>query len=403
MLKHHLFYAIICIFFTFADNSPTFAQTKSSDTVMLILGSANPKILHQRVNVAVRLYNSKIKFDRIIVSGGCGAHSSSICEASRMDSLLALNGVPKNKIFKEEKSKTTKQNYCYSKDLKYHGHKLINPDDHLYVVSSHWHAIPVAACFRAAGIKDAKYHIEGDINPYGPADYTHIFKDCCQPNYCEAILWPQVDAAYFNPVTNKIYYFVDNIYYRVTPNQGVDAGYPKKINHYPDWPRRWDEHVDAAWYNSRNHHVYLINGTEIVGISPKDTLKKATPEQTSHYFHHWPKSWNAETIDAAFYNPVKNELALFKNAAFLRISKQKIEAGFPKKIKKSYSIALPFQWDSGNLDAAWYRSKTRTTTLYRGTDYLQYNSRNASISQKYPKHTPLPWPSEIWGAKPRTN
>jgi hypothetical protein len=390
-------------FLFFTIKSVSFAQVSSGKTDMLILGSANPSTLNHRVNVAVRLYNSKIQFDRIIVSGGCGAHSSSICEASRMDSLLILNGVPKDKIFKEEKSKTTKQNYCYSKKLKYHGHKLINPDDHLYVVSSHWHAVPVAACFRAEGVKDAKFHIEGDINPYGPVDYTHIYKDCRQPNYCKAILWPQVDAAYFNPETNKIYYFVDNIYYRLTPGKGIDAGYPKRISQYPGLPENWKDHVDAAYYNSQNHHIYLIQGTEIVGISLKKNLQKGNPEQIAHYFQNWPKSWSTGAIDAAFYNTDKNEVILFKNSTFAHISNRKMKAVFPKSIKNSYFLTLPFQWGSGDLDAAWYNSKTDSTTLYRGTDYLRYNSQKSTISKKYPKHTSLPWPSKIWGAKPRTN
>jgi hypothetical protein len=401
MQKRHIFYFSIFIVFTFTINPPAFSQTKSGDTVMLILGSANPPTLQHRVNVAVRLYNSKIHFDRIIVSGGCGAHSSSICEASRMDSLLVLNGIPKDKIFKEEKSKTTKQNYCYSKELKYHRHKLLNPDDHLYVVSSHWHAIPVAACFRASGIKDTKFHIEGDINPYGPADYTHIYKDCRQTNYCKAILWPQVDASYFNPGQNKLYYFVDNIYYRLTPGKDVDSTYPKKISQYPGWPQQWNEHVDAAWYNAQNHRVYFVQGTEIASISAKEIPGKENPEPIIHHFKKWPKSWNAGAIDAAYYNPDKKKLTLFKDTTFIRISDQKVKNAYPQTIEDNYSVTLPFQWGSGNLDAAYFNSKADTITLYRGTDYLRTTSSKHEVDPKYPKHTPLPWPKKIWGTKPR--
>lgn len=381
----------------------SFAQVNSGETVMLVLGSANPSTLHQRVNVAVRLYDSEIKFDKIIVSGGCGAHGSSICEAGRMDSLLVLNGVPEHKIFKEEKSKTTKQNYCYSKDLKRNGHKLIQPSDHLYVVSSHWHAIPVAACFRAEGVEDTKFHIEGNIDPYGPTDYTHIFKACRQPNYCKAILWPKVDAAYYNSSTQKIYYFVDNVYYRLTPGKGVDEGFPKRISRYPGWPKSWNKHVDAAWYNPKLHTINLVQGTQIAVISADGSLKADSPDQLSNFFNNWLSSWSAGYIDAAFYSNDTNKLILFKNTTFAIASNQEIETGFPKDITKDYPANLPFQFGSGNLDAAYYNSATDSTTLYRGTDYLRYTRDNPEINSKYPEHTPLPWPADIWGAKPQTN
>jgi hypothetical protein len=399
----NLFSAILINLLLISASSITLAQTSSQKTIMLILGSDNPQILQHRVNVALRLYHSDVTFDRIIVSGGCGAHSSSICEASRMDSLLALHGVPEQKIFKEEKSKTTRQNYCYSKQLRRKGNLLIHSNDLLYVVSTHWHAIPVAACFRATGAADAIFHIEGSIKPRGPADYDRIFKDCRQKNYCKAILWPQVGAAYFNPSTNKIYYFVDNIYYRKTPGQGIDAGYPKRINQYPGWPEKWGKHVDAAFYNPNNHQVYLFHGTKIISFKPDGTLSKSFPKKITTYFHHWPDNWGAGYIDAAYYNGATNKLFLFKQSSYARFSHQSLDTNFPADIKSSYPLNWPFQWGSGDIDAAYYNAKTDSASLYRGTDYLQYAAFHHTIDQKYPKHTPLPWPKSIWGTKPKLN
>lgn len=397
-----LSFLLIPVFF-FTTTTNCIAQNADQKTVMLILGSANPATLKKRVNVAVRLYYSTIQFDRIIVSGGCGAHSSSICEASRMDSLLVLHGVPTNKIFEEEKSKSTKQNYCYSKELKHSGHQLISSNNHLYVVSSHWHAIPVAACFRAAGVKNAKYHIEGAVNPYGPTDYTHIFRDCRQPNYCKAILWPHIDATYYNPTTHKTFYFIDNIYYRLTPGKGVDPGFPKKIRQYPGWPKNWNKYVDAAWYNYQTHRIYLVQGTEVASISPKVTQHKKYTDQITHYFHQWPKNWGKGFVDAAFYNPNKDELTLFKNSTYVHFSNQTMNSRSPQKVNDSFKIDLPFQWGSGDLDAAYYNSTIDSITLYRGTDYLRYSSVSGSFKAKFPQHTPLPWPTKLWEVKPRTN
>lgn len=117
-------------------------------TGMLILGSHNKSTLAARVALGYELYSSPLSFDYIIVSGGCGAHGSSFCEASEMTRQLTGMGVPGNRIFKEENSKSTVQNYCFSRELKADdGTPVIQKGDSLYVVSNHWHAIPVAARF----------------------------------------------------------------------------------------------------------------------------------------------------------------------------------------------------------------------------------------------------------------
>ena len=95
-----------------------------------------------------------------------------------MAELLIEMGIPTHKIFKEEKSQNTKQNYCYSRALTAaDGTRLINPNDRLYVVSNHWHAISVAARFTVYDHVRADYHIRGSILPKKTdmVDYTNIF------------------------------------------------------------------------------------------------------------------------------------------------------------------------------------------------------------------------------------
>lgn len=157
-----------------------FAQHERADpkTIMLILGSANKKTLEERVKLGCELYGSPVSFDYIIVSGGCGAHGSTICEASEMAAVLKDKGVPANKIYKEERSKSTVQNYCFSRALKKEdGSRVINPGDTLYVVSNHWHAIPVAARFTTNDSVRAYYYIRGNILPSetDKVDYTNIY------------------------------------------------------------------------------------------------------------------------------------------------------------------------------------------------------------------------------------
>lgn len=382
--------------FTFS-SLETHAQATDQENVMLVLGSANIKTLRHRVDVASRLYHSDIDFERIIVSGGCGAHSSSICEASKMDSLLAVKGVPAQKIFKEEKSRSTKQNYCYSRKLRADGVPLITTASHLYVVSDHWHAISVASCFRQAdGLNNSTFHIEGDIVPRGPVDYTNIFEQCRENNFCRTMLWAFVDAAYFDATDNKVYYFVDGIYYRETPGKGVDPGFPKKITRYPAWPPQWDPHLDAAYFDPNDHSVYLFHGDE---VSSHISGKKAAPGRTqkiSRYMKNWPEGWGRGYIDAAYYDQNSHGLILFKNSEYISYPNG---SDHPKisRIKTHYPADWPFQWGTGDVDAAYQMVNTETF-LYRGTDYLELTS-GGTIPSEYPKAISLPWPEDLWGER----
>jgi len=52
-------------------------------TITLVLGSADAAVLEERIDIAMRLYRTQ-PIQKIIVSGGCGAHGSGICEATAM-------------------------------------------------------------------------------------------------------------------------------------------------------------------------------------------------------------------------------------------------------------------------------------------------------------------------------
>lgn len=168
-----------------------YSQKTKGNKIILILGSDNLELAQKRAEIGYKLYKSE-DIDKIIVSGGCGAHGSDICEATEMKKYLVKKGVSENIIYKEEKSKNTAQNYCYSRKLKHSdGTKIIKPGDHLFVVSNHWHAIPVAGCFSKKDGVFAEYMVKGKIepSPKDMVDYISIYKDCIDDDkYCEAML-----------------------------------------------------------------------------------------------------------------------------------------------------------------------------------------------------------------------
>ena len=157
---------------------------------ILILGSSNPTTLEERVDSGYKLFKAMEKVDYIIVSGGCDAHNSGICEATKMASRLDEHGVSKQLIYKELESKSTFQNYCYSRKLKdQEGNLIIKPGDSLYVVSNHWHAIPVAARFRIYDNVNAQYYIVGEITPDSTdnVNYGNIYSEKTSDCICNEV------------------------------------------------------------------------------------------------------------------------------------------------------------------------------------------------------------------------
>jgi hypothetical protein len=180
---------------------------KVHSNIMLVLGSSDHATRAARIALACDLIKrNDIHFDRIILSGGCGAHGTdkSNCEASDMQRLLEaacgdeISGI---RIYREENSGSTVQNYCYSSNLQDNGEDLIRKEDTLYVVSSHYHALSVAACFKNDGV-DAHYYytcggaLYDGVPPSVAAvaasntpcyeDYSGIAQNCGTPGWCES-------------------------------------------------------------------------------------------------------------------------------------------------------------------------------------------------------------------------
>jgi uncharacterized SAM-binding protein YcdF (DUF218 family) len=91
-----------------------------SEDALVVLGAGvngeTPSlILAERLKVALQYYNSNP--DSIIVVSGGQGHNEDITEALAMERYLVNGGVPIEKIFKEEKSTSTFENFAFSKRI----------------------------------------------------------------------------------------------------------------------------------------------------------------------------------------------------------------------------------------------------------------------------------------------
>ncbi|WP_017259342.1 YdcF family protein [Pedobacter arcticus] len=362
-----------------------YSQLKPKN-VMLILGSDQKPILTNRVKVALKLYHAQ-HIDKIIVSGGCAAHASAICEASEMQQQLTDGGVPKKIIYKEENSKTTAQNYVYSRVLKDEfGEKIIQKNDSLIVVSDHWHAISVAARFNQYDGVKAKFFIEGDLTPK-PADlldYVGIYNKVRDNN--EFILrstWPTPDAVY--NIKGSTNYIFANRVYTVTTGKPESAKIDSLSKLFPRLTVNGDQSIDAIARDSKNGCLLIFNNLNCQ--TQFDNLKKKSINTPlNKLVSNLPA--DVKWIDAAFIK--ENRLYLFTKNKLIIASRS--GSGF-KVVNiddvKNWISNWPYSWGKGDLTAADYDEQTKTIYLYKNRESLTIN--NQQKSENKPEKLVLKW------------
>ncbi|GAB3865656.1 YdcF family protein [Hymenobacter segetis] len=129
---------------------------RHADAAVLLTGITNVnKSPHDRVYLgpgadrltsALWLYRAG-RVRRIIVSGGSGAvQAKAHTEADDLTTLLRLAGVPNSAIIREEKSRNTRENALFTKQL------LTPEQDTLILVTSAFHQRRAMGCFAKVGL-----------------------------------------------------------------------------------------------------------------------------------------------------------------------------------------------------------------------------------------------------------
>jgi uncharacterized SAM-binding protein YcdF (DUF218 family) len=104
--------------------------------------------LMRRVNVAVR-YLQENKNVNVVISGGKGP-GENISEAEAMKRILLRNGIDENRIFEENKSKSTMENFKFSDEL----YSL--SDKNIIVVTSDYHIFRAVSMAKKLNYKYVK-------------------------------------------------------------------------------------------------------------------------------------------------------------------------------------------------------------------------------------------------------
>ena len=121
-----------------------------------------------RVLHAVQLYKAG-KIKRILISGGSGALvGRKISEAGQLKKVFIFSGVPDSAIFVEDRSRNTRENALYSKQLT----NKIHFNSKSLLITSAFHMPRSLGCFRKAGMAVDGYGVD-----YYTADRSFDFGD----------------------------------------------------------------------------------------------------------------------------------------------------------------------------------------------------------------------------------
>ncbi|KAI5930391.1 Macrophage metalloelastase [Manis javanica] len=136
-----------------------------------------------------------------------------------------------------------------------------SPKSNVSLISSLWPTLPsgiqaayeIRARNKVFVFKDDKYWLISDLRPQ--PKYPKSIHSLGFPDFVK-----KIDAAVFNPLHYKTYFFVDNQYWRYDEKkQLMDPGYPKLITtHLPETGPK----IDAAFYYNR--HYYFFQGSNIL-------------------------------------------------------------------------------------------------------------------------------------------
>ncbi|WP_164111770.1 MULTISPECIES: YdcF family protein [Sphingobacterium] len=349
-------------------------------TVMLVLGSADPQVLEERIGIAARLYQTQ-PIQKIIVSGGCGAHGSGICEASVMQQGLVARGVDRHKIYKEENAKTTVQNYVFSRILRDEKDQIImQPGDTVLVVSNHWHAIAVAARLREYDGLEARFSIEGSIRPKDTdkLDYVGIFNG--QADNEKFVLkgaWLTPEAVWTHQDTT--YYLRDNLVYG-TDKENSSFSIQRGLEVLPFLNELDVKHSRA--FIDGGDFWWVRNGKTLWKVA-KHAKKTVARAEWPDWVIGMPVSWK----EGAFETGViwDRTLLLFANDRILIAKKEKNRFVFVKEMAADkYFKSWPFAWGKSNVACAEVDHMTGQLLLYRNMEMVRVDKDRQLIGMPMP-------------------
>lgn len=200
-----------------------------------------------------------------------------------------------------------------------------------------------------------------------------------------------VDAALWNGKSDRIYFFRGNQYVRVDPNNNwnVDPDYPKPINdNWPGFPSSFTSGVDAALWSETNQKVYFFKNNEYIRVDPNNSweVDSGYPKPIEGNWPGFPSNF-AEGVDGALWSNTNQKIYFFKGNEFIRVDPNNswnVDSGYPKPITPSWP-GFPSDFASG-INAALWSGTNNKIYFFRGEEYIRTDPNNSwNVDAGYPK------------------
>lgn len=218
-----------------------------------------------------------------------------------------------------------------------------------------------------------------------------------------------IDAALWSDPNDKIYFFRGPEYVRIDPNNGwkMDTGYPKPISgNWSGFPASFANGVDATLWGDPNEKIYFFKDEEYIRVDPNNGWN-VDPGYPKAIAGNWPgvPADFAEGIDAALWSEPNNKIYLFKNyedrgPEYIRIDPNNgwnTDPGYPKTVAGNWD-GLPDNYTAPGktIDAAlwgepngkiYFFQKSRIIGTYARVD----PDNGWQMDNGYPKPIGLGW------------
>lgn len=132
------------------------------------------KSLQDRLDTCIEYLNKTKQEKMIIVSGGRG-RGEDITEASAMKDYLVSKGINKDMIIMEDKSKTTKENFDFSKKIIENLSNKKIEDLKIKVITTDFHTLRSKIISRKSGYKQMSFYTSKSNSKLAILNYTREF------------------------------------------------------------------------------------------------------------------------------------------------------------------------------------------------------------------------------------
>lgn len=149
---------------------------ESTDYIMILGAGLNDGdrvslTLKHRLDAALKYINESGSKSYLVVSGGQGLDET-ISESEAMKRYLIKNGVPSDKIIKEDKSTNTYENFKYSKEkIEEHSRKNIDKNT-VKIVTTDFHALRSSMLAKRNGYDNINVYSSKTVSYLVPIFYT---------------------------------------------------------------------------------------------------------------------------------------------------------------------------------------------------------------------------------------